>query len=40
MEKYKILQDLVKIKTIKDKGNKEIINYLNNSFNGSNNLEL
>ena len=30
MEKYKILQDLVKINTIKDKGNKEIINYLEN----------
>ena len=28
--KYKILKDLVKINTIKDKGNKEIIDYLEN----------
>ena len=28
MEKYKILKDLVKINTIKDKGNNEIIDYL------------
>ena len=30
MEKYKILKDLVKINTIKDKRNKEIIDYLEN----------
>ena len=30
MEKYKILKDLVKINTIKDKENKEIIDYLEN----------
>ena len=30
MEKYKVLKDLVKFNTIKDKDNKEIINYLEN----------
>ena len=30
MEKYKILKDLIKFNTIKDKENKEIINYLEN----------
>ena len=30
MEKYKILKDLVKFNTIKDKENKEIIEYIEN----------
>ena len=30
MEKYKILKDLVKFNTIKDKENKEIVEYIEN----------
>ena len=33
MEKYKILKDLVKFNTIKDKENKEIIEYIEKYLN-------